>query len=79
MIRLPSLVFAVCVLVIGSSSSAPAGSADWPKSFTLATASLGGVYYIYGDELAKILTDKLGITVDPLPTQGTLHNVKRSR
>ena len=76
MIRLPSLVFSVCLLVIGASTSAPAGSADWPKSLTLATASPGGVYYIYGDELAKILTDKLGITVDPLPTQGTLHNVK---
>jgi uncharacterized protein len=53
-----------------------AASADWPKSLTLATASPGGVYYIYGEELAKILTEKLGILVNPLPTQGTLHNVK---
>jgi TRAP transporter TAXI family solute receptor len=41
----------------------------------LVTASPGGVYYIYGDELAKILTEKLGIAVNPLPTQGTVHNV----
>ena len=36
----------------------------------------GGVYYIYGEELAHILTEKLGITVNPLPTQGPVHNVK---
>jgi TRAP-type uncharacterized transport system substrate-binding protein len=40
------------------------------------TASPGGVYYVYGEALAKILTEKLGITVNPLPTQGTVHNVK---
>jgi TRAP transporter TAXI family solute receptor len=34
------------------------------------------VYYVYGDELAKILTDKLGIPVNPLPTQGSIQNVK---
>jgi len=73
--RILSLVFAVCLLAIGA-ICVQAGSPDWPKSITLATASPGGVYYIYGDELAKILTEKLGIPVDPLPTQGTLHNVK---
>jgi uncharacterized protein len=36
----------------------------------------GGVYYVYGEELARILTEKLGIAVNPLPTQGTVHNVK---
>jgi TRAP transporter TAXI family solute receptor len=42
----------------------------------LATASPGGVYYVYGEELARILTEKLGIAVNPLPTQGPVHNVK---
>ena len=46
------------------------------KSLTLATASPGGVYILYGEALAKILTDKLGIAVNPLPTQGPVHNVK---
>src|SRR6516165_6472267 len=75
MSKIASLVFAVC-LFVGASTSALAGSPDWPKSITLATASPGGVYYIYCDELAKILTESLGIAVNPLPTQGTLHNVK---
>jgi TRAP transporter TAXI family solute receptor len=42
----------------------------------LASASPGGVYYVYGEELAKILAEKLGIAVDPSPTQGPVHNVK---
>jgi TRAP transporter TAXI family solute receptor len=33
------------------------------------------VYYVYGEVLAQILTEKLGIPVNPLPNQGTVHNV----
>src|ERR1700680_2701421 len=75
--RVGSLVTVLgTMLAIGASTSAPAASPDWPKSLTLGTASPGGVYYIYGEELAQILTEKLGIAVNPLPTQGTVHNVK---
>jgi uncharacterized protein len=34
------------------------------------------VYFVYGEELAKILTEELGIPVNPFPTQGPVHNVK---
>jgi uncharacterized protein len=63
-------------LAIGTSSGVLAANPNWPKSLTLATASPGGVYYVYGDTLAQILTEKLGIPVNPLPTQGPVHNVK---
>src|SRR5262249_54103068 len=53
-----------------------AASADWPKSLTLATATPGGVFYVYGEELARILTEKLGIAVNMVPSQGSVHNVK---
>jgi TRAP transporter TAXI family solute receptor len=76
MSRLMGFVFAACLLAIGISTSVMAADPNWPKSLTLGTASPGGVYYIYGEELAKILTEKLGITVNPLPTQGPVHNVK---
>jgi hypothetical protein len=42
----------------------------------LGTASPGGVFYVYGEALAQILTEKLGIPVNSLPTQGPVHNVK---
>jgi TRAP transporter TAXI family solute receptor len=76
MSRFFGFVFAACLLAIWTSTSVPAAGADWPKSLTLATASPGGVYYIYGEELARILTEKLGIPVNHLPTQGAVQNVK---
>ena len=76
MSRLMGFVFAACLLAIGASTSVMAASPDWPKSLTLGTASPGRGFYIYGDELAKILTEKLGIAVNPFPTQGPVHNVK---
>jgi uncharacterized protein len=71
-------IFGVLAL-LGALASAPGAQAanpDWPKSLTLGTASPGGVYYVYGEAVAKILTEKLGIPVNPLPSQGPVHNVK---
>src|SRR3984893_2616154 len=76
MSRLMGFMFAACLLAIGTSTGVPAAGPEWPKSLTLGTASPGGVYYIYGEELAKILTEKLGLAVNPLPTQGAIQNVK---
>src|SRR5665647_1566172 len=64
------------LFALGPSVGVQAAESSWPKSLVLGTASPGGVYYIYGDALAKILTEKLGIAVNPLPTQGPVHNVK---
>ena len=63
-------------LAIATSTSVLAVDPNWPKSLTLGTASPGGVYYIYGEELAHILTEKLSIPVNPFPTQGSIQNVK---
>jgi len=61
---------------MATSTSVLAADPNWPKSLTLGTASPGGVYYIYGEELAKILTEALGMPVNPLPTQGSIQNVQ---
>ena len=66
------------LLATAASSGVQAAGPDWPKSLTLATASPGGVYYVYGEELTKILTEKLGIAVNPLPTQGPVQRVASS-
>jgi uncharacterized protein len=76
MSRLSGLIFVACLLSIGTSTRVLAAESNWPKSLTLGTASPGGVYYVYGAALAQILTEKLGIPVNPLPTQGTIHNAK---
>jgi TRAP transporter TAXI family solute receptor len=64
------------LFALGPSVGVQAAESSWPKSLVLGTASPGGVYYVYGEELARILTEKLDIAVNPLPTQGPVHNVK---
>jgi uncharacterized protein len=76
MSRLCGFVFAACLLAIGASTSVPAANPDWPKSLTLGAAGPGGVFYIYGEELARILTEKLGIAVNIAPSQGSIHNIQ---
>lgn len=76
MSKLMGFIFTVSLLTFGVSNSILAASPDWPKSLSMGTASPGGIYYVYGEALAQILTEKLGIPVDPLPTQGSIHNIK---
>lgn len=76
MSRLMGWIFAACLLATGTTTGVLAADPNWPKSLTLGTASPGGVYYIYGEALAQILTEKLGIPVNPFPTQGSIQNVK---
>jgi TRAP transporter TAXI family solute receptor len=70
------LIFAACLLAIGTSTSVLAADPDWPKSLALGSAGPGGTFYILGDALAPILTEKLGIAVNHLPTQGPPQNIK---
>ena len=74
--KLMGFVFAACLLAIGTSTTVPAANPDWPKSLMLVSASPGGIYYVYGEALAEILTEKVGIAVNPFPTQGAIHNIK---
>ncbi len=76
MMRLGSIFAVIALAVLISTGTSAAAGPDWPKSLTLATASPGGTYYIYGEELAHILAERLGLPVNPLPTQGSVHNVK---
>jgi TRAP transporter TAXI family solute receptor len=69
---LAPIVAVLCL--VGWSTLATA--AERPKSLTLGSASPGGVYYIYGEGVARLLTEKLAITVNHLPTQGPVHNVR---
>jgi TRAP transporter TAXI family solute receptor len=54
---------------------AKAEDASWPKSIVIGTASPGGVYLVYGQGLARILSRVLQIEVTPEPTQGAVQNI----
>jgi uncharacterized protein len=55
---------------------AEAGEPHWPDHLTIATASPGGTYYVYGEGLAKILTRTLDLPVVRRATEGPVENVE---
>jgi uncharacterized protein len=65
----------IVVTVLLWPPSARAAEPGWPKSIAIATASPGGVYYVYGQALADILRKELGIEVTAQATQGTTRNI----
>jgi TRAP transporter TAXI family solute receptor len=64
-------------LIIAAIWPAPSWSAPpgWPASLTIGTASPGGFYPIYGEALAQILTEALGLPVMAQATQGSAQNI----
>ena len=72
----PKILNVLFFLAVFGFAQADAANLSWPRSLTIATASPGGVYLPYGQFLAKLWTEKLGIPVDAVVTQGSIHNVK---
>jgi uncharacterized protein len=70
-------LFAAALAVVAATWPGPASSAPpgWPASLTIGTASPGGVFLLYGQALAAILTDALGIPVTAQATQGSSQNI----
>lgn len=66
----------IAILAADTSRAQPvAPEAASPRTIRLATASPGGVYLVYGQALAPILSQALGIEVTAEPTQGAVQNV----
>ncbi|WP_305970609.1 MULTISPECIES: TAXI family TRAP transporter solute-binding subunit [unclassified Mameliella] len=53
----------------------PASAQDAPASMTISTASPGGVYAVYGEGVAQILSDVVGIPTSTRQTQGPAQNL----
>ncbi|WPL16451.1 TRAP transporter solute receptor, TAXI family [Thiorhodovibrio winogradskyi] len=49
--------------------------ADWPSSMTIGTASVGGVYFVYGNGLASYIGEALGVNASGEITGGPSQNV----
>ena len=48
---------------------------DWPQSFTVATASQGGTYFVYGSGFAAIIAEDTGVTGGGEITGGPMQNM----
>jgi TRAP transporter TAXI family solute receptor len=54
---------------------AAAQKANWPKSLTLGTASVGGTFFIYGQVWATLAGDTVGVPISTQQTQGPNQNI----
>ncbi len=48
----------------------------WPKGVTIGTSGIGGVYYVWGGGLSKLLFEKVGVTAAVEATAGPTTNVQ---
>ena len=53
----------------------PAMAQDRPASMTISTASPGGVYAVYGECVAQVVSDVVGIPTSTRQTQGPAPNL----
>lgn len=61
----------------GALLAAPASAQNpnWPKSLTLGTASVGGVFFVYGQVWANIASDAIKVPISTRQTDGPNHNI----
>jgi hypothetical protein len=78
-VRWRRIVAAAAVLLIaGVSSACGTRSAEWEDSrYEIAGGGSNGVYYAYGAEIARELTESLGIRVAAAETAGSVDNLLR--
>lgn len=69
---------AACAVVGAVAAAATPGqaqNANWPKSLTLGTASVGGVFFVYGQVWANIAADAIKVPINTRQTDGPNHNI----
>ncbi|MEM9278902.1 MAG: TAXI family TRAP transporter solute-binding subunit [Pseudomonadota bacterium] len=64
------------VLVLGFSAPVAVAQdrSDWPKSFSVGTASQGGTYFVYGSGWTNMVSEALGISGGAEVTAGPVQN-----
>ncbi|WP_142846675.1 TAXI family TRAP transporter solute-binding subunit [Telmatospirillum sp. J64-1] len=61
--------------LVAATFTAPAQAQERPRSLTIATASAGGVYAVYGEGMASLISDVVGIATSTRQTQGPNQNL----
>lgn len=72
--RFTQLTLASTIAVI-SLSSASLMAQERPSSLTISTASPGGVYAIYGEGVAQVISNSVGVPTSTRQTQGPAQNL----
>jgi TRAP transporter TAXI family solute receptor len=66
----------IAIALLGVPSIGRSAEASWPDTLTIATASRGGTYQLFGEGLARLLTRKLGLPVSIRETEGPVENIR---
>ena len=74
--RIARLAAAAALALLATAAPSRAGEPHWPDHLTIATASPGGTYHVYGEGLAQILTRNVDLPVTMRPTDGPTQNVE---
>lgn len=69
------LTAASFALACVAAQAQPKPNANWPKTLTLGTASVGGTYFVYGQVWASLVNEKLGTNISTQQTQGPNQNI----
>ena len=68
------LILAATALVLSTAGASAQDRSDWPRSLTIGTASVGGVYFVYGNGLASFIGETLDISASGEITGGPVQN-----
>ena len=74
--RIARLAAAAALALLTTAAPSRAGEPHWPDHLTIATASPGGTYHVYGEGLANILTRNLDLPVTMRPSDGPTQNIE---
>ena len=69
------LVSAAVALTLATSGASAQDRTGWPRNLTVGTASVGGVYFVYGNGMASFIGESLGINASGEVTGGPVQNV----
>lgn len=70
-----TFVAAMTSAVLLTAGAVAQDRSDWPRSFTMGTASQGGAYFVYGTGWANYMADSLGIGGGSEITGGPMQNM----
>ena len=68
------LAVAVLTLGVGTTSAFAEDRSDWPKSFSVGTASQGGTYFVYGSGWTNMVSEALNVPGGTEVTAGPVQN-----
>lgn len=74
-VRALATVASATMFFVLAAPDASAQRANWPASVKLGTAQPGGAYVVYGGGVARLISEKLGVTASPQQTDGPNHNM----